>query len=168
MSANLTQAVIIGGFITWAMYRRIRRVIGRQRLRPSRLWFSLVLFSVLSLLLVLTSLVHWALLEGIVGGLLLGAVLGWFGLRLTRFETTAQGHFYIPNAHIGIALSFLLVGRLVYRFWVLGDLATAANHPPPLQSPLTIFLFGLLAGYYIVYYLGVLSHTRDKPLANSG
>jgi len=168
MSANLTQTVIVGGFIVWAVYRRIRRVIGRQRLRPGRLWFSLILFSALSLFLVLASLVRPALLQGIGGGLLLGGVLGWFGLRLTRYETTSQGHFYTPNAHIGIALSLLLVGRLAYRFWVLDDLATAANHPPPMQSPLTLFLFGLLAGYYIVYYLGLLSHARDKPLPNSG
>jgi hypothetical protein len=162
MSANLTQAVVIGGFIAWGVYRRIRRSIGRQRLRRGRLWFSLILFGGLSLLLVLSSLVHPALLESIGGGLLLGSVLGWFGLRLTRFESTNQGHFYTPNAHIGIALSFLLIGRIAYRLWVIDDLASAANHPPPMQSPLTLFLFGLLAGYYIVYYLGVLSHAHDR------
>ncbi len=166
MSTNYTQAVIIGGVVAWGLYRRIRRTIGRQRLRRGRLWFSLVVFSLVSLLLALTSLFHPTLLEGLAGGLLLGGVLGWFGLRLTRFETTPEGHFYTPNAHIGIALSLLLIGRLAYRFWVLDDLATAANHPPPMQSPLTLFIFGLLAGYYIIYYLGLLSHTHDAKSAN--
>ena len=59
-------------------------------------------------------------------------------------------------------LSFLLIGRIAYRFWVLGDLTTAANHPPPMQSPLTFFVFGLIAGYYVVYRIGLFVHTHDK------
>ena len=42
--------------------------------------------------------------------------LGILGLRLTRFETTGEGMLYTPSAHLGIALSTLLVGRIVYRF----------------------------------------------------
>ena len=33
---------------------------------------------------------------------------------------------------------------------------------PPFQSALTYFLFGLIAGYNIVYYIGLFVHTRDK------
>lgn len=43
------------------------------------------------------------------------AALGVYGLRLTRFERTPTGLFYTPNAHLGIALSLLLVLRLGYR-----------------------------------------------------
>jgi hypothetical protein len=38
----------------------------------------------------------------------------------------------------------------------------APHSPPPFQSPLTFFLFGLIAGYYLVFYLGLFVHTRDK------
>lgn len=34
--------------------------------------------------------------------------------------------------------------------------------PGLLQSPLTFFTFGLLAGYYIVYFIGVLLRSRSK------
>ena len=37
----------------------------------------------------------------------------------TKFEVTPQGMFYTPNAHIGIALSLLFVGRVIYRMVVL-------------------------------------------------
>ena len=57
------------------------------------------------------------LLLGFGGGILLGAILGIFGLRLTKFETTDEGHFYIPNVYIGSALSLLLVGRIIYHFY---------------------------------------------------
>jgi hypothetical protein len=154
--------ILFGGLIAWSIYRRVRRNIGRQPLRPRRITFSIVVFSLVSLLFIGMSLSQLHLMLGIVGGLALGVALGFFGLRLTRFETTDEGHFYTPNTHIGVALSVLFIGRLLYRFWVLRDAGLATDHPPPFQSPLTFFIFGLIAGYYIVYYIGLFVHTHDK------
>ena len=69
---------------------------------------------------------------------------------------------YTPNTHIGIALSVLFVGRLIYRYGVLNDAAMAQNHAQPFQSPLTLFILGLNVGYYIVYQTGILIHNHDK------
>jgi hypothetical protein len=154
--------ILFGGLIAWGIYRRVRRNIGRQKLRPRRIIISIVIFSAVSLLFFIMSLQRLHLLLGIGGGLLLGVPLGFFGLRLTRFETNEGVHFYTPNTPIGIVLSVLFIGRLAYRFWVLNDAATAFDHPPPFQSPLTFFIFGLIAGYYIVYYIGLFVHTLDK------
>jgi hypothetical protein len=154
--------ILFGGLIVWGIYRRIRRNIGRQKLRPRRIILSIVIFSAVSVLIIGSSLHNLNLVLGIGGGLLLGAGLGLVGLRLTKFETTDEGHFYTPNTRIGIALSLLFVGRLLYRFWVIRDATIAPNHPPPFQSPLTYFIFGLIAGYYIVYYVGLFVHTHDK------
>jgi hypothetical protein len=162
MSSAPVMPVLFGGLIAWSIYRRVRRNIGQQKLRPRRITFSIVLLSLFSILIVGTSLQNPRLLLGFGGGLLLGALLGFVGLRLTRFETTDEGHFYTPNAHIGVALSLLLIGRMAYRFWVLRDISTATAHPPPMQSPLTFFIIGLTFGYYIVYYIGLFVHTRDK------
>ncbi|MFZ0828644.1 MAG: DUF1453 domain-containing protein [Verrucomicrobiia bacterium] len=123
---------------------------------------SIVVFSVLSVAIGYVSRHQPRLLLGIGGGLSLGVLLGWIGLRLTQFETTADGHFYIPNTPFGVALSLLLVGRLAYRFRVLRDAATASYHAPPMQSPLTFFIIGLTAGYYIVYQTGLFLHSRDQ------
>jgi hypothetical protein len=148
--------------VAWRIYRRIRRNIGRQPLRPRRALISVILLSVMSVAIVYVSLHQPRLLLGVSGGLSLGMLLGLIGLRLTRFETTAAGHFYIPNTPIGVALSLLLVGRLGYRFMVLRDVAAAPSHPPPMQSPLTFFIFELMAGYYILYQTGLFIHSRDK------
>lgn len=156
---------LIGGLVVWGIYRRVRRNIGRQPLRPRRITVSIVVFSLVSVLFIIASLQHLHLLVGIITGLLCGVLLGLVGLRFTQFETTDQGHFYTPNTHIGIALSALFIGRVLYRFWVLRDAATATGHPPPFQSPLTFFIFGLIAGYYIVYYIGLFVHTHDKKPA---
>lgn len=165
-----TFPILIGGLFAWSIYRRVRRNIGRQILRPRRVITSIAIFSVIGALLVVGSLHNLNLLYGLGGGWLLGGVLGFVGLRLTRFDTTEEGHFYTPNAHIGVALSMLLVGRMIYRFMVLNSSMSAlqANHPPPLQSPLTYFIIGLTFGYYIVYYIGLFVHTHDrKPDANA-
>ena len=165
----MTSSTVIFGLVlalvAWRIYRRIRRNIGRQPLRPRRALTSVVIFSALSLMLVVASLQQPRLLAGIVGGLAPGVLLGLVGLRLTRFETSAAGHFYIPNTHIGVGLSVLMVGRLAYRFMVLRDAAVASNHPPAMQSPLTFFIFGLMAGYYIVYQTGLFIHSRDKEVS---
>jgi hypothetical protein len=161
--ASPAMPFLIGGLFAWSIYCRIKRNIGRQKLRPRRIIFSFVIFILVGFLIV-TAALHTQntnLLFGFGGGLLLGAVLGFLGLRLTKFETTSEGHFYTPNTYIGSALSLLLVGRIVYNYWRNGGFMPDPNHPP-VQSPLTYFIIGLTFGYYIVYYVGLFVHTHDK------
>jgi hypothetical protein len=159
---SLIGPIIFCGLIAWGIHRRLRRNVGRQKLRPIRLTISILIFAGASAVLLVMSLGILKLMLGIGGGLALGVALGFVGLRLTRFETTAEGHFYTPNTKIGIALSLLFLGRLAYRFFDLRHTAGAPHAPPPFQSALTYFIVGLLAGYYIVYYIGLLVHRRDK------
>jgi hypothetical protein len=154
--------ILIIGIFAWSIFRRVRRNIGRQPLHPRRAITSIVVLSVLSVVIVGASLQNINLPLGFAAGLLLGGLLGLVGLRLTRFETTDEGHFYTPNTHIGIVLSVLFVGRIAYRFIVAGNAATAQNPAMPFQSPLTLFIFGLTVGYYIVYQIGILVHNHDK------
>src|ERR1044071_7638696 len=101
-----TVPILFGGLIAWSIYRRIRRNIGKQKLRPRRIIVSLVIFAIVGFLIIMSALQlkNVNLLFGFGGGLLLGVILGFFGLRLTKFETTNEGHFYTPNAYIGSAL----------------------------------------------------------------
>ena len=152
--------ILIGGVFAWSIYRRVRRNIGRQKLRPRRIISSLIIFSFAVLWLFAVSLSLPKMIFGLVGGLICGVLLGFLGLRLTKFETTGEGHFYTPSSHIGVALSLLFVGRMLYRFWQLGN--AGAVQPQLFQSPLTLLIFGLIAGYYIVFYIGLFVHTHDK------
>lgn len=157
--------ILIGGFVAWRIYRRVRRNIGRQKLQPRRVMVRLVLFFIIGLFILLAGLKIPRLLEGFGAGLLSGVALGFLGLRLTRFETTEDGHFYTPDTRIGVAISLLLAGRLVYRMAVLNTASLAPGHPPPMQSPLTFLIIGVTFGYYIVYNVGLFVHTRDKSPA---
>lgn len=158
--------VLFGGLFAWSIYRRVRRNIGRQPLRPRRAIVRLVILSLVSLMLLSVGvLLSVKILAAFGGGLLAGALLGLLGLKLTRFETTEEGHFYIPDTRIGVALSVLLIGRVLYRMAVLHGTTTttpAPGHPPPMQSALTYLIVGLTCGYYIVYCIGLIIHAHDK------
>jgi len=45
---------------------------------------------------------------------------------------------------------------------------TGVQPAPYPRTPLTLALFGLLVGYYVCYYTGVLRMARKQPVAASG
>ena len=153
---------MFGGLIAWSIYRRIRRNIGEQKLRPVRIIVSLTIFSLVTVLFLCMSFSQPKVLGADVGGLALGISLGFLGLRLTRFRTDDTGHIYTPNTYIGGALSLLFAGRMLYRMSQLRSIGEPPDQPQLILTPLTVFLFGLIAGYYIVFYTGLFIHTHDR------
>jgi hypothetical protein len=153
--ALVTVAII--ALIAWRLYSRVRRSIGRQRLSAVRPWITLTVFPLLLLLLSFSLRAQPLTEMSLAAGLAAGIALGLLGLRLTRFEASARGLFYTPSAHLGIALSLLLVCRIAYRFMVNG-LPGSAGGPPPATAltPLTLLILGTLAGYYCTYAIGLL------------
>ena len=151
--------------MAFAVWRRVRGTFGRQPIRRQRMLGRIAVFALLGGVLALSGLHNLRLLEGLLGGALCGALLGLAGLRLTRFERDASGaDAYIPNPWIGGLLSVLLLARLGWRFMVmmpqLQDSAMAQSAPAVGNSPLTLAVFGLLIGYYITYFAGLLVHHR--------
>jgi len=151
-------ALLVG----WRIFRRVRRLVGRQRLTAWRPWLPVCVFPLLLIGLLLSSMHHPARAGAELAGIAIGLPLAVYSLRRTRFEVTPAGLFYTPSAHVGIALSLLLVARIVYRL-VQSYVATAAFTAPPaalLRSPLTVFIVGVLAGYYASYAVGLLRWRR--------
>ena len=150
--------LVLAPLLIWRIYSRIRRMVGSQRLSRVRLWITLVIFPTLVLLLGYAAHENAKLLSWLAGGLAFGSFLAVYGLRQTRFEQTPQGLFYTPHAHLGIALSLLFVGRIVYRLVEVYALNGAASPGTAefARSPLTLAIFGLLAGYYVIYAVGLV------------
>lgn len=144
--------------VAWRVYARFRRMVGRQRLSRIRPWVTLAIFPVLLVLLGLAAHQHLERLGWLAGGVGLGALLGIFGISKTRFEPTPQGLYYTPNAHLGIALSLLFVARIAYRLFEVYVAEATVPHGMGdfARSPLTLAVFGLLAGYYISYAIGLV------------
>jgi hypothetical protein len=155
---TLLPFLIMIPLVVWRLYSRVRRSIGRQTLTRRRPWVTICLFPLLTVMLGAAALGKPALLAALAGGAAGGVLLGIYGLGKTKFEATPQGLFYTPNAHIGIALSVLFVGRVMYRMAVLYSMDPSAQPGAPdfAASPLTLGIFGLLAGYYVTYAVGLV------------
>lgn len=163
MSPNLIAPIVIAPLIVWRLYYRMRRNFGRQPIRPKRMWTRVGFLSLVTLLVATEGLIDPRLATGLSAGLVGGAALGLLALKLTRFEIDGQNDCYFPNLWLGMGLTALFIGRLLYRFMVLypqmshgatGDFAAYQ------RSPLTMAILGLLLGYYIAYYAGLLMHHR--------
>jgi hypothetical protein len=158
LDAHLLTVLLVVALVVWRGHARMRRLVGRQRLSSVRPWITVVVFPLIAALALLTSVVDPRTAIALVAGAFVGSALGVVGRRLTRFEVTTAGLFYTPNAHLGIALSLLMVLRLGYRFVML-QLDGRQPDPQALPlgaGPLTMALFGMLAGYYVTYAIGLL------------
>jgi hypothetical protein len=155
-SKQLVPALVIP-FIAWRVYMRAKRNIGRQPFKPARLQASIAIFSTVVLGFACFGLPHPNTLLALGGGLAVSVALACWGLHLTKFEDTPQGKFYTPNTALGLAVTALFIGRIIYRMITLPEVVHGTlSAPQPFQSPLTFFLLGVSAGYYIVYSIGVL------------
>lgn len=167
MDPKLVTPMLVAIFVAWAIYRRVRRNIGRQRVQPTRMRFRMIVLGVVGALALAASARNVELVAALAAGIVGGVALAWLGLRHTKFETTPQGGFYTPHTWIGLAVSALLLGRIAYRFMVVYPVAHAASQvgANPFaayqKSPLTLAIFGVVIGYYVAYYSGVLVKSRE-------
>ena len=180
---------LFAALIVFAVYRRLRRSFGRQPLRPARMRVRMVLLTLLVCLLLPAALRSAQFLWAELAGAALGIGLGVWGARRTRFVTHGGQLYYVPHTYTGIAISLLFLGRLVYRVVQVYDSthashaanavatnaqASAAADPAQafapasmLQSPLTVGIFFLLAGYYLYYYGWLLWKSKHVEAADT-
>jgi len=168
MSHDPYVLAMMAAVVLFALYRRFRRLFGRQPLQPTRIKVRIGFLALVLVLVVFRTMHSTELAAAGLAGLAAGAALAYVGIRLTRFDAMPGGLFYTPNGYIGAALSAVLLGRLVYRFQVLfpamqAAQADAGNPFAAFQkSPLTLALFALVIGYYLGYFIGLL--VRSAPM----
>ena len=180
MDPKLITPILMVAVLAFAIYRRVRRTIGRQPLQPKRMQFRMIFFALAGVITLAFSFRNIELAGSLLGGAAAGAALGYFGLRHTKFETTSEGQFYTPHLYVGLFVTVLFLGRIAYRFIFLYPMmqaATKANESPFAEyqkSPLTLAIFGVVIGYYVAYYAGVIRESKrlasisPPPNASSG
>jgi hypothetical protein len=157
-------ATVLVPFVLWRVYRRVKRLMMRQRSQSWRHWISATLFPLMMVALGLAALEHPSALAVMAGGIAVGVALGVVGLRRTLYEQVDGEFFYTPSAHIGVLVSLLFIGRLLYRgyeFYVAG----AAQPEDFASSPLTLLMLGILGSYYATYAAGLLRWRRSAAAA---
>jgi hypothetical protein len=152
------------------MYRRVRRSFGPQLVRRGALMFRAGLFTVFAALILIFAPHSPNLMGFVLGGIAAGLLLGYLGLRHTRFETTDKGRVYIPHSYIGLFVTSLLIIRLAIRYvpiYMSPQQARIPQNPWAAyqQNPWTLAVFGLVVGYYVFYNIGVLRKSAEHALA---
>ena len=171
MDQKQISLILMIAVIGFAIFRRVRRTIGRQPYQPRRMQVRMVVLGIVGAIALLFSFRNIEVGGAMVAGLVGGAALGLFGLRHTKFETTPQGQFYTPHTYIGLFVTLLFLGRLAYRFLIVMPAMQAAAQADAnpyasfQKSPLTMAIFGIVIGYYIAYYGAVIREMRKEAAA---
>jgi Na+(H+)/acetate symporter ActP len=149
-------AIALAPLVAWRLYSRIKRLTTRQRSRVWRHRTTLVFFPLLVLILALASMTNPMTLIALAVALAAGAALGNFGIRKTTFEKVGDEFFFTPHARIGAFVAMLFIGRMAWRAWEYYSTNGAMANQDFARSPLTLAVFGVLAGYYMTYAFGLL------------
>lgn len=157
---------VIAALAVLLVYRRLRRSFGRQRVRRVRMSVRIGILVLLGCSLLPMAFRSGQFLAAELTGLIAGFTLGIWGARRTRYQAYKGGLYYVPHSYTGVAVSLLLVGRLVYRlveFYSLNhsnglESASLQSVAPPamMRSPLTVGLLIAVVGYYVCYYSCVM------------
>ena len=165
MFQSVPQTLLFSALIAFMLYRRVRSHIGRQAFSPRRAWVRMVLLSIICLLFLGRHVSDPVWAAAAAAGATLGIGLGLYALRHTQFEITASGSFYTPNLYIGLGVTALLLGRIAFRVLALQGLREGGGAPMgAMQSPGTLGVYFILAGYYVSYYAGLLKRNRPEPV----
>jgi len=168
------QIVLVACLIAFGVYRRVRRSVGWQKLRPQRMVTrSFLLGAIGVVFLVLGGLNPVSIVSDVVG-ILLGILLGYVGASLTRFEHRGGQWQYLPNPWLGSLVIVLFICRLAYRLYEMftagqNGLQTYGANPwagagsSSWASGFTMIMFA----YYIAYAVLLLrSSGRVSPSRN--
>ncbi len=99
-------------------------------------------------------------------GLLCGIALGFVGLRLTRWESTAGGLHYTPPRILVLLITVVVTVRVFYGFWrawhawhIAGAGGSWLAHVGAAGS---LAMGAGVLGYYFTYWCGVARRLRSR------
>jgi hypothetical protein len=153
-------AAILTPFIAWRVYQRVRRLMVRQQSHAWRHWLSIGIMGALVIGFGVAALSHLPALAALGAGVAVGVGLSLLALQRTQFERIGADYFFVPHAPIGAVVALLFIGRLLYRGYEFYAYGPAANAHFT-SSPLTMAVFGVMAGYYANFARGVLRWRAD-------
>jgi hypothetical protein len=148
---------------------------GRAR-RQARGWVASLNIAALALSVALwltatavTSLWVPGSLAYALAGLAIGGLLGVGGLALTRWDATSDRLHFTPNAWIVLFITVAVAARVAYgvwrtwHAWESGFDHTSSTVVDGVRGSLAAA--GIVLGYYLTFWLGVLRRVRRHPAA---
>lgn len=174
---HIIEGIVIFGLMLFFIYRRFRRLFGRQKLNRGYLIFRVILLCIVGALLLLPTIFSKELALATLVGLAIGIGLAIWAAKHTRFDQQDDTLYYIPHTYAGMVVSALFLGRIVYKIVAVSKskLGIATMDATPsisdfggfsglYHNPVTRLVFFILIGYYVYYYLYVLRESQHlKP-----
>ncbi|MGO4380234.1 hypothetical protein [Pseudoduganella sp. RAF53_2] len=163
MELTVTTVVllILIPMLVWRTYSRLRMVFARQQ---SVMWkhYAGAIFFPIVLASSASSMTHNVLSVSLLGtAALCGGWLAVFSLKKTRFEINERGFFFTPHLRTGMVICMLFLARVLQiavEFYLnrQSQFPKVISHDEVMQHPLTVITFGLFAGYFAIYSIGML------------
>jgi hypothetical protein len=172
MELTVTTAVllILIPLLVWRIYSRLRMVFARQESVMWRHW-SGALFFPIALAASASSMLNNTLAVSLLGSATLaGGWLAFFALKKTHYEVLQRGYFFTPPVRTGMLVCMLFTARVLQiavEFYLnrQSDFPKVIAHDEVMQHPATVVTFGLLAGYFALYSIGLIRwRLSHKPL----
>ncbi|WP_052487035.1 hypothetical protein [Gordoniibacillus kamchatkensis] len=156
--------ILLGIFILYRIYLRVRRSFGWQQLNPGKMGTTIIVLSVIGLLFLIVGGLHPISLISDAIGILFGVSLAYVGASLTRFEQRNGSWHYRPNTWIGGIVTLLFFGRLIYRIYGIFT-TTSGGGLDRLQAMAGGWTAGLMLimfAYYVVYNMIILQKQKQS------
>lgn len=171
-SSNLSTLVIVIALVGFSMYRRIRRTVTFQPLSARALQTRMTIFIIIGLLYLVYIAVGQLSIPindvGLIGGLVVGAILAYYAARTTTYKHDGTRWLYRPNLWIGALVTVLFIARLAFRFSTAQKLTPVAHGTPThVTDPLTLASFYLMVAYYILFNILIVRRSRHLELSDS-
>jgi hypothetical protein len=100
------------------------------------------------------------------GGLALGAVLGFIGFALTRWESSRGAVHYTPNRWLVLTLTVIVAARIFSGFWRVGAAWQAGVEQIGAVAASGIAMSmaagAVVLGYYLIYWIAVRRRLRSS------
>lgn len=167
MSVQMLIWIVLGIFVFYRIFLRLRRTFGWQELRHRRVRTMTIILSVVGLLFFAEGAMHPVSLVSDLVGIALGIALAWYGAAVTALEHRNGKVLYRSSTWIAGTVTLLFFGRLIYRIFDMihsgyfQQGAQMSDRLAVMGSSWSAGLMLIMFAYYVTYNVILLSKQKE-------
>ena len=163
------QPIFLFALVSLLLLRRIKRSVGFQKYNSTVLIIRMVIFGIITLSILSTSILFPSALPYQGLGVIAGLVLAYIATNHAQFEKREDGLYFKTHVWIEIIVICLFLARFIYRIVVVKDMFQPNQSQEDLQTkmqamqdPYTSSVLFVFCAYYIGYFSFILKEAKKK------